>query len=114
SLEYSRIQVQRNLEQKRITAKTENIAVLGIDVQDFNTGDTLSLDLDGTMISWNKEIADTLYLHHNGGNWEVGKKPDPSAKGDQRNGTFKEPFNHRMIFVYGTSGNKAENEWAYN
>src|SRR5690554_510314 len=41
SLEYSRIQVQRNLEQKRITAKTENIAVLGIDVQDFNTGDTL-------------------------------------------------------------------------
>lgn len=114
SLEYSRIQVQRNLEQKSINAETENIAVLGIGIGDFNRGDSLFLELDGTMISWNKDLADTLYLHHKEGTWAVGDKPNPSAKGYQRNGTFKEPFNNRMIFVYGTSGNKAENEWAYN
>ncbi|WP_206670822.1 hypothetical protein [Cyclobacterium xiamenense] len=55
-----------------------------------------------------------LYLHKNNNSWLPGPKPDASAKGVLRNGTFKEPFNHRMIFVYGTSGTKAENEWAYN
>src|SRR5690606_13779552 len=33
----------------------------------------------------------------------------PHEKGIYRNGSFKEPFNHRMIFVYGTSGTKEEN-----
>ena len=35
-------------------------------------------------------------------------------KGARRNGTFKEAFRHRMVFVYGTSGNREENEWARN
>jgi hypothetical protein len=33
-------------------------------------------------------------------------------KGAHRNGTFKEAFRHRMVFVYGTAGNREENEWA--
>jgi hypothetical protein len=35
------------------------------------------------------------------------------AKGPKRNGPFKEAFNHRMVFVYGTRGTAAENDWAY-
>jgi hypothetical protein len=31
-----------------------------------------------------------------------------------RNGSFKEAFNYRMVFVYSTAGTKAENEWSYN
>jgi len=36
------------------------------------------------------------------------------SKGPQRYGTFKDAFNNRMIFVYGTSGTKEENEWSFN
>jgi hypothetical protein len=38
----------------------------------------------------------------------------PLKKGPQRYGTFKEAFNNKMIFVYGTKGNKEENEWSLN
>lgn len=33
--------------------------------------------------------------------------------GPARYGTFKEAFNHNMLFVYGTSGNEEENNWNY-
>jgi len=55
-----------------------------------------------------------LYLKNSAGKWEISEVPNLSDKGTVRNGTFKEPFNNRMVYVYGTSGNKAENEWAYN
>jgi hypothetical protein len=32
----------------------------------------------------------------------------------RRYGTFKEAFNYKMVFVYGTAGTKEENEWNYN
>jgi len=46
------------------------------------------------------------------GKWRLGNPPHPGQRGILRNGTFKEPFNHRMVFVYGTSGNREENAWA--
>jgi len=114
SLAYSRAHLQRDMEGLKISGTTENIAVLGIDTQDFQVGDSISLDLDGKELVWVKDPTPILYLHKSNKAWTPGQKPDPSAKGIHRNGTFKEPFNHRMIFVYGTAGNKAENEWAYN
>ena len=41
-------------------------------------------------------------------------KPDLTEKGPHRYGTFKDPFNHRMVFVYGTKGNAAENKWSFD
>ncbi|MEX2568708.1 MAG: hypothetical protein WD431_22385 [Cyclobacteriaceae bacterium] len=85
---------------------------MGIDIRDFNKGDTIKLELDAQRLEYIKKPADFLHLHRNEQVWEFGSAPDPAAKGIHRNGTFKEPFNHRMIFVYGTSGNKAENNKA--
>jgi len=113
-LAYSRVQIKRDLAQHQVTGTTENISILGINTLDFTTGEGISMELDGQTISWTRGDTETLFLHRKGESWEIGTKPDPAAKGTLRNGTFKEPFNHRMIFVYGTSGNKAENEWAYN
>ncbi|WP_158859005.1 carboxylesterase family protein [Lunatibacter salilacus] len=113
-LEYSRIHIKRDLETKHVNGTTENISILGIQTRDFQPGDTLSLEVDGQTLSWRKDATEMIYLHRKGNNWAVGGKPDASHKGALRNGTFKEPFNNRMIFVYGTSGNKAENEWAFN
>jgi hypothetical protein len=58
--------------------------------------------------------ADSIYLLKDAGKWTIVPKPSLSQKGPHRYGTFKDAFNHRMIFVYGTSGNKEENEWSFN
>ena len=42
----------------------------------------------------------------------ISSKPPVEQKGPHRYGTFKDAFNHRMVFVYGTTGNKQENEWS--
>jgi hypothetical protein len=52
------------------------------------------------------------WLEKIAGEWQVIGKPNPAHNGSQRYGTFKDVFNHRMQFVYGTHGNRAENDWA--
>ncbi len=37
-----------------------------------------------------------------------------NRKNEIRSGTFKEAFNHKMVFVYGTNGSAQENAWAFN
>ena len=43
------------MEGLKISGTTENIAVLGIDTQDFQVGDSISLDLDGKELVWVKD-----------------------------------------------------------
>ena len=57
---------------------------------------------------------DSIYLGKQSGDWSISAKPGSNQKGPDRYGTFKEAFNHNMIFVYGTKGTKAENEWSLN
>lgn len=114
SLAYSRAHLQRDREGLKISGRTENIAVLGIDTRDFIGSARISLEIDGQELVCENENTSMLYLHKNNNTWVQGPKPDASLKGVVRNGTFKEPFNDRMVFVYGTAGNKAENEWAYH
>jgi hypothetical protein len=37
-----------------------------------------------------------------------------SDKSPLRYGTFKDPFNHRMVFVYATAGSAEENQWSFD
>lgn len=113
-LEYSRVHIKRDLDNHQVTGTTENISILGINTGDFTPGKSISLELDGQSLSLSTDASEKVYLNRLGDSWEIGAALNPFAKGTQRNGTFKEPFNHRMVFVYGTSGNKAENEWAQN
>jgi hypothetical protein len=55
-----------------------------------------------------------LYLMREGSRWEIGTKQDLKHKNPLRSGTFKDAFNHRMVFVYGTAGDANEDQWAYN
>jgi hypothetical protein len=79
-----------------------------LDLSDF-AGD---LVLDGQTIKYASGVK-TLYLQH-GAKWQVGKAPAETDKGILRNGTLKEAFNHRMVFVYGTVGTAEENAWSLN
>ncbi|GAA0553533.1 carboxylesterase family protein [Chitinophaga japonensis] len=114
SLEYSRIQLSRSADRRSITGTTGNVQTLALVLKDVPLGATVSIQLDGEApVRYTKQTADTLYLHHKG-QWTAGAAPPAREKGAQRGGTLKEAFNHRMVFVYGTSGTKDENEWAYN
>ncbi|WP_235337194.1 alpha/beta hydrolase-fold protein [Pontibacter korlensis] len=117
ALKYSRVQLDRNKKSKAIAGKTENIGILSIALNDFQKGDKISISLDNQApLSYEvKAEGETVYLYKGDSSWKLGKKPAlDTQKGAGRNGTFKEPFNHRMVFVYSTAGSKEENEWSYN
>lgn len=114
SLKLSKIVLNRDMERKTIKGNTENVAVLGLSLHNFKNGDTLLVQLDDQealkiIVDLNDDF---VYLYHDD-KWVVGNKPPAHHKGKVRNGTFKEPFNNRMVFVYGTKGDKEENEWIY-
>ncbi|WP_162416382.1 carboxylesterase family protein [Cyclobacterium roseum] len=113
-LEYSRVKLERKPDQMAISGTTENVSILGLDVSNYPLDSIITLELDEAQLEWKKNSDTLLYLHRSQETWEFGQAPEPYDKGIYRNGTFKEPFNHRMILVYGTSGSREEKEWAYN
>lgn len=115
-LQFSRIQLKRNKASKSITGSTENIRLLKLDLKEFNKGDQLKITLDNAEpVSYTiNNDHDSLFLLKGDRNWEITNVPDMYQKGPHRYGTLKDAFNHNMIFVYGTSGTKEENEWSFN
>lgn len=115
-LQYSRIKLVRNRSLNTIVGNTENIRLLKLDLKDFEAGKALKITLDSLApVNYiTKGAGDSLFLVKEAGGWVIGEKPDLYQKGPHRYGTFKDAFNHNMIFVYGTAGTKEENEWAFN
>jgi hypothetical protein len=113
-LEYSRVRLVRNKEQKSVVGETENVSVLGLTLSGFNIGDTITINLNKQVIKQKiTAVNQQIFLYHNE-QWIIGTKPAEIQKGIIRNGTFKEPFKNQMVFVYGTAGSSEENTWAYN
>ena len=116
SLQFSRIQLSRNIAAKTITGSTENVHTLKLAVGQFGKGTLISITLDSLApLRYSATGAeDSIWLQKQNGQWQIAAVPGAEQKGPQRYGTFKEAFNHNMVFVYGTKGNKTENEWAFN
>jgi len=110
-LKYSTIKIDRDRKKGTFTGTTENISVLSLNPAGINS-DPLLIKLDGEELSVPKPAGNQPLVLVRDGKWSVGTKPGADSKGTVRNGTFKEPFNHRMVFVYGTAGTKEENAWA--
>jgi len=73
----------------------------------------VTVSLDGQLISDIKIPADgKILLQNENGQWKVIDKLNPENKNPERCGNFREAFNHNVLFVYGTHGNKEENKWA--
>ena len=119
-LEYSRMQLHREL---RVTGasgasvwgNTDNIEVLSLALTDLGKGATVAVRLDslGALSYTTQSDADTIYLHRGAGGWVLGARPAAEEKNPARAGTFKEAFDHRMVFVYGTLGSREEREWSF-
>lgn len=101
-------------ENRRFVGTTENIARLALELNPLASGADFSVELDQQRIAgiaW-PESGEKIWLENKEGAWQISSAPNPAQKGPRRYGPFKEAFNHRMIFVYGTTGNRAENAWA--
>lgn len=112
--DFSSVQLKRNSKTKTVEGNTTNIALLQINLQDFNMGDTLLVSLDGTKISHLITNNSPLILRNENGQWRKAGAADAQEKGEKRNGGFKEAFRHKMVFVYGTKGTPEENAWMKN
>ncbi|UYQ95447.1 alpha/beta hydrolase-fold protein [Chitinophaga horti] len=107
-LQYSRIRLNRNKTANTISGTTENVRLLRLDLSEFTPGATVKVTIDGVESS--HTAGQQVYLL----NGKTASKAPLTEKGPHRYGTLKDGFNHRMVFVYSTGGNAAENEWSLN
>ncbi|MBL7697875.1 MAG: prolyl oligopeptidase family serine peptidase [Chitinophagaceae bacterium] len=115
-LQFSRIVLNRNKTDETISGRTENVHVIKFNLEDFGANKVVNISLDGnSSIKYTtKSSNESIYLLKQDDKWSLSEKPALSQKGPHRYGTFKDAFNHHMVFVYGTTGNKQENEWSLN
>ena len=113
-LAYSRLLLKRN--KNEITGTTENVRLLQLDLSYYPAGSSLNINLDGaeSIQYTTRGSNDSLFLVKENQAWKITTVPDRYQKGPHRYGTFKDAFNHHMIFVYSTGGTKEENEWSFN
>ncbi|WP_373513599.1 alpha/beta hydrolase-fold protein [Persicitalea sp.] len=110
---FSHIDLDLDKEKKQITGTTQNVATLSLALVSFDPGTEIQIELDSNEVLpyTVRTPSEVVFLHKNE-QWEIASKPADREKGTLRSGTFKEPFNHRTIYVYGTQGNAQENTWA--
>ncbi|MEO7453949.1 MAG: prolyl oligopeptidase family serine peptidase [Fimbriimonadales bacterium] len=100
---------------RRISGTTNNVHRLAIRVGHLEAGKPLVIEIDGTkvaVIRW--PLGDTLLLEKTSDEWKVADGFPPNEKSPARSSGFKNGFDRRMVFVYGTRGNAEENAWAVN
>jgi len=84
------------------------------DITPLPAGEPLRIALDGGTIEeipWPE--SQRINLTRREGGWHPTTPASPQQKGPHRYGPFKDAFRRRMMFVYGTIGSDAENEWSF-
>jgi pimeloyl-ACP methyl ester carboxylesterase len=114
-LQYSRLVLHRNIKQNSISGTTANIELLSLKLEAFKPQSNITIRLDSAnIITYSpRSNHDSILLRKQNGQWSVAAPPSMREKGPHRYGTFKDAFNYRMVFVYGTTGTKEENDWSY-
>ena len=115
-LQYSRIKLNRNIDAGKISGTTENVDLLKLRLTGFEKNKPIDLYLDSlnTINYTTLSDNDSVFLKREAGQWKLTGKPGLQLKGPHRNGTFKEGFNKRMVYVYGTGGSAEEKQWSIN
>jgi pimeloyl-ACP methyl ester carboxylesterase len=112
----SSVNLRVDPDKRRFSGTTENVARLALDIVALKPDKPLDVELDGQKIEnidWPGKTS-CLWLKRDAGkSWNVSREPSPGWTGPHRAGPFKDAFRNHMVFVYGTVGNKEENEWAF-
>lgn len=112
-LSLSHVRIQFDPGRNRFSGTTENVERLNLALEITDVNRPLEILLDSQQIKVTADLGkDMLYLRKSEGNWKVTGPPDPWQKNPLRYGMFRDAFRNRMIFVIGTRGTRAENDWA--
>jgi len=113
-LKLSKVNIHFDPGKNRFTGKTENVFQFVISLVAADLNRTVAIELDGQKLSIDpKNFTNGIMLQKNSGGWELQSGFKTDNKSSLRYGTFKSAINHNVVFVYGTKGNKEENEWAF-
>lgn len=114
-LKLSSIQIQVDPGVGRFVGTTQNVERLALDVHALKLSDSLQIILDGQKLPRVPSPASghKIWLVREREQWCVSAPPTPDLKGPLRYGLFKDAIKNRVLLVYGTQGNTAENKWAF-
>jgi hypothetical protein len=107
----SSIDLRQDVNKRRFTGKTVNVARLALDVGHLKPGEKLQVELDGQPfgeVPW-PASGTRLWFVRDGEKWSTTSQPAAALKGPHRYGPFKNAFRNQMLFVYGTHGTPEEN-----
>ncbi len=112
--EISKINIHVETGNRKFIGTTENIEILSIDASILTAGKPVWVEMEDQIIP-NIIIPEDgkIFLQKVNGTWGLTSKPDERNKNPLRCGNFREVLNVNPVFVYGTKGNKKENEWAF-
>ncbi len=97
-----------------VSITTDNIAQLALNTSSMNITFPLGILVDSISLKAEKTSGEgSLYLTLADDKWTIGKAVPLSDKNPLRNCTFKDAFRNMVVFVYGTTGSKEENDWLY-
>ncbi|GAB3937060.1 carboxylesterase family protein [Mucilaginibacter myungsuensis] len=114
--QYSKVKLNKNKQSGTISGSTENVELLKLTLDGFAAGKEIKVTLDGAMALnyTTKGDKDSIFIKKENNSWKLIAQPAFTEKGPHRNGTFKDGFNKRMLYVYGTGGTEQEKQWAEN
>src|SRR5262249_32906041 len=109
----SRVDIHRDASGKLFTGTTENVRRFRINPELARPATEFSVALDGEPpVAMIEPYINDVCLVLAGDRWVCTQRPDASFKGPPRFGPFRQAFQRRMQFVYGTRGTPEENAWA--
>lgn len=110
----SKIDIRLELGKKRFIGTTDNIKILALDLSMLPENSSFSINLDNCLIEDIKvPPSKKLFLKKENDKWLIINEPSRENKYPLRTGNLREVLNNEVVFVYGTHGNKEENNWAY-
>lgn len=107
----SRVRLAADSDGNVIRGTTENVEALTLDLKTALPGSSArKVEIDGQTIEVGK-VPGAFFFRDGDGKWSYATQIQEGGKWSAYAGPFKNIFNHRVVFVYGTKGTTEENTW---
>jgi pimeloyl-ACP methyl ester carboxylesterase len=112
---FSNVNVKIDTALNEVKVVTDNVSRFSLDLSEMKVALPVVITVDSSSVIevTGNPAGGILWLEASVDGWMISGAPAPKEKNPVRNGTFKDAYRNNMIFVYGTGGTAAENEWMY-
>lgn len=108
----SRVQLRMDPARGGFEGSTQNVQRMELDTRGLSTSRAVRLSIDGDEFDAVPDASGRIHLEQRYGEWTATRAPR-ALMSPQQSGPFSRVFDHRVVFVYGTAGSKAENAWSF-